>query len=125
MFLIDTNIFLEILLGQEKKTKCKKFLEDNTGRLNITDFTLHSMGVILFKHNKESVFRVFIEDILPKIGLLSLPGDSYGPVIKAKKSHMLDFDDAYQYGVAKHYGFTIVTMDKHFKRTGDTDILFL
>jgi predicted nucleic acid-binding protein len=26
MFLVDTNIFLEILLGQDKKEVCKRFL---------------------------------------------------------------------------------------------------
>jgi len=49
MFLIDTNIFLEILLEQEKKEDCKKFLNDHIGNLHITDFSLHSIGVILFK----------------------------------------------------------------------------
>lgn len=47
MFLVDTNIFLEILPGQEKKTICKEFLDDNAGNLNISDFSLHSLGVIL------------------------------------------------------------------------------
>ena len=29
MYLVDTNIFLEILLKQEKSKECKKFLEKN------------------------------------------------------------------------------------------------
>ncbi len=43
MFFVDTNIFLEILLGQDKKKECKKFLVENIGNFAITDFTLHSM----------------------------------------------------------------------------------
>lgn len=31
MFLVDTNIFLEILLAQDKKDDCEKFLNDNVG----------------------------------------------------------------------------------------------
>jgi predicted nucleic acid-binding protein len=34
MFLVDTNVFLEILLDQEKKESCKRFLEDNAGLLS-------------------------------------------------------------------------------------------
>lgn len=63
MFLADTNIFLEILLGQEKKENCKRFLSDNIGNLAITDFSLHSIGIILFKYGKLDVFNKFIEDI--------------------------------------------------------------
>jgi predicted nucleic acid-binding protein len=37
MYLIDTNIFLEILMGQEKKTDCKEFLEEHIENLNISD----------------------------------------------------------------------------------------
>ena len=33
MFLVDTNIFLEILLEQDKKESCKKFLINNIGNL--------------------------------------------------------------------------------------------
>lgn len=29
MFLVDTNIFLEILLAQDKSKACKKFFEEN------------------------------------------------------------------------------------------------
>ena len=124
MFLVDTNIFLEILLGQEKKTICKKFLDDNTGNLNISDFSLHSIGVILFRHNKEEVFRHFIKDVLPKIWVLSLPGDSYLNVIETRESLKLDFDDSYQYGIAKNHGLTIVTLDKDFEKIKDIPIRF-
>lgn len=56
MFLIDTNIFLEILLKQDKKEKCKKLLYENIGNLHITDFSLHSIGVILFRYERENIF---------------------------------------------------------------------
>jgi len=49
MNLVDTNIFLEILLKQEKSEACKSFLSKNKGAINISDFTLHSIGVILFR----------------------------------------------------------------------------
>ena len=125
MFLVDTNVFLEIPLEQDKKEDCKKFLDENIGSLNITDFSLHSIGVILFRYHKENIFQRFVEDVMPNVELLSLPIELYGEVVNARKSLNLDFDDAYQYSIAKYYGLKVVTMDKDFEGIGDAEILFL
>ena len=95
MYLIDTNIFLEILLKQRKEKDCKKFLNDNIGYLNMSDFSLHSIGVILFKYEKENIFEKFIQDVLPNVNLLSLPADLYSKVVSVKRNFGLDFDDSY------------------------------
>jgi hypothetical protein len=50
MYLIDTNIFLEILLDQTKKAACKTFLDKHSGQLALSDFSLHSIGVIAFRY---------------------------------------------------------------------------
>ena len=123
MFLVDTNVFLEILLKRDKKEDCKKFLDNSIGNLNITDFSLHSIGVILFRYGKEEVFRKFVEDIMPNIKPLSLPMELYREVVNVRKSLNLDFDDAYQYSVAKYYGLKVVTMDRDFERIKDLEIL--
>lgn len=125
MFLADTNIFLEILLGQDKKEACKTFLIRNIGDLSITDFSLHSIGVILFRYNKEDIFRKFVEDVMPDARLLTLPLELYNDVVNVRKSLNLDFDDAYQYSVAKYYGLKVATMDKDFEKIEDVEILFL
>lgn len=36
MYLIDTNVFLEVLLTQKKKEVCKKFLDKNINNLYIS-----------------------------------------------------------------------------------------
>ena len=64
MYLIDTNIFLEILLSQVQKDICKEFLVSKIEQIYISDFSLHSIGVILFKNNKESIFNKFVQDII-------------------------------------------------------------
>jgi predicted nucleic acid-binding protein len=125
MFLADTNIFLEILLGQGKKEECKRFLTNNIGTLSITDFSLHSIGVILFRYHKEDIFQKFIEDVMPDTRLLSLPMELYGDVVNARKSLNLDFDDAYQYRTAKYYDLQVATMDKDFETIKDVKIIFL
>ncbi|MCK4428679.1 MAG: hypothetical protein KAW16_09365, partial [candidate division Zixibacteria bacterium] len=56
--------FLEILLKQDKREECKKFLDDNIGSLHITDFSLHSIGVILFRYDREDILQKFVEDVI-------------------------------------------------------------
>jgi len=125
MFLVDTNVFLEILLRQDKKESCKKFLDTNIGNLNFTDFSLYSIGVILFRYGKEDIFQKFVEDVMPNVKLLSLPMKLYREIVDVRKSLNLDFDDAYQYSTAKYYGLRVATMDKDFERIRDVEILFL
>ena len=126
MYLIDTNIFLEILLTQEKQDACRKFLEENVGSLFISDFSLHSIGVILFRNNREEVFKKFLKDIIPNLEITTLPKTSYEDLAEIKKKLGLDFDDAYQYQVARKRNLKIVTMDKDFKKIGNkADILYM
>jgi predicted nucleic acid-binding protein len=68
----------------------------------------------LFRYDKESIFQKFVEDVIPKVSLLSLPIKLYGEVINVSRSLNLDFDDAYQYNIAKYHGLKVVTMDKDF-----------
>ncbi|MCA1787186.1 MAG: PIN domain-containing protein [Desulfobacteraceae bacterium] len=115
MYLIDTNIFLEILLSQEQSKKCKKELSEKIGTLHISDFSLHSIGVILFRYNNELIFNKFIADVLPIVDILTLSKKAYEKIAEVKQNFGLDFDDAYQYMIASENGLTIVTMDKDFK----------
>ncbi|MDQ1354225.1 MAG: hypothetical protein QG657_4534 [Acidobacteriota bacterium] len=125
MILIDTNILLEILLKQDKKDDCKDFMVRNAWKIHMTDFSLHSIGVICFRYGKEKIFQNFLEDILPLVDLVTLPLDQYPEVIKNRKKLKLDFDDSYQYTVAKYFDFKIATMDKDFKKAKDIEVLFL
>ena len=115
-WLADTNIFLEILLGRPNKNKCKKFLKQNIGHIYISDFSLHSIGVLLFSRNKEELFQRFLNDIFPKATLLTLPEDAYRNLSKYKRRFQLDFDDAYQTAIAVQYDLRVKTMDKDFKK---------
>jgi len=125
MYLVDTNIFLEILLKQNKSQGCKDFIDKNIGQQNISDFSLHSIGVILFKQNEDDLFSKFLNDALPLINLVSLPKDQYKALTNHRRKLKLDFDDAYQYSVCKHYEFKLITMDQDFKKIKDVEILFL
>jgi hypothetical protein len=71
MYLADTNIFLEILLKHDKKEECKNFLVMNAGNIHLTDFSLHSIGVICFRHGKEKLFQKFLKDIPPFVDVIT------------------------------------------------------
>ena len=114
MYLVDTNIFLEILLSQAQKDICKEFLVANAEDLYISDFSLHSIGVILFRSDKESVFKNFAQDIIHQVQILSISEKAYVALSDTKKRYGLDFDDAYQFMIAKEYELSIVTQDKDF-----------
>ncbi|MBX6422500.1 PIN domain-containing protein [Thermosulfurimonas sp. F29] len=126
MFLLDTNIFLEIALSQEKKDICKHFIKENGSKSYISDFSLHSIGVILFRYNQKESFVAFVEDILSKIRIISLPLEKRKDLLVISNTYDLDYDDSYQVALCKEYDLQIVTMDKDFKKAENfIKVLFL
>ena len=126
MYLIDTNIFLEILLNQKKKDKCKKFLLKNQSELNISDFSLYSIGIVLFREKLFDDYENFLQDILQnEFFLMSIPVEQHSEIMESSKKFNLDFDDSYQYSLAKSEDLKIVTMDKDFRNVKDIEIIFL
>jgi predicted nucleic acid-binding protein len=115
-YLIDTNIFLEILLEQEKKEKCKSFLVENYGKIVLSDFSLHSKGVILFRNQKYSLYSSFINDVIPKVKIASIEKGKYFRIEEFAVQFNLDFDDSYQAVISEDLNLTIVTMDKDFEQ---------
>ncbi len=115
-YLVDTNIFLEILLDQEKKEKCKLYLKSKFGNIAISDFSLHSIGVILFRIKRFEIYNSFINDVLPQIEVLSVQKINYSQISNIANQFNLDFDDALQVAVAKTKNLTIATMDKDFEK---------
>jgi len=120
-YLVDTNVWLERLLDQEKSNVAQKFF-DSISPLDIfvSDFAIHSIGVILSKLDKLDILRRFIDDLFinGQIEQLSLDTSDLMNVVANIKSLRLDFDDSYQYTVAQKYDLTIVTFDKDFNIKG-------
>jgi len=86
---------------------------------------LHSIGVILFRNKKEDVFQKFVSDIFPNVEIVTLSKWSYDGLVDIKKKSGLDFDDAYQYKIAKEHDLKLVTMDTDFEDITDIDVIFL
>jgi uncharacterized protein len=120
MFLIDTNIWLEIILEQEKAEEARNFLQSiNSSSIFITDFSVCSIGIHLLRGKKHDVFVGFINDAFVKvgIGLIRLEPIEMREISSISLGYNLDFDDAYQYFVAEKYDLTIVSFDGDFDRT--------
>lgn len=94
MFLIDTNIFLEIILNQSKNEDCKNFLINNQRNLFISDFSLHSIGVILFRQKMNNYFNLFLQGITNIIDVISMPLNQLSSITDASKKYNLRTPDS-------------------------------
>ncbi|MFZ3111952.1 PIN domain-containing protein [Methanothrix sp.] len=120
MYLLDTNIFLEILLHREKSKAAKHlFIANLSSDLFITDFSLHSLGVFLFQRNRHETYIRFVKDIIieTEINVIGLDPEEVLALAEISKRFHLDFDDSYQYAVAQKYGLQILSFDADFDRT--------
>ena len=119
MFLIDTNIFLEILLKQEKSNEARQFLTTiNPEEINVTDFSVYSIGIVLIKLGEPNLYLKWLEDLVESGAKVIRVGFNDMKVLtNAVKKYKLDFDDAYQYTVAKKNNLKIVSFDKDFSKT--------
>ena len=120
MYLVDTNIWLERLLDQEKSEEVGNFLAHiSSEQLFITDFALHSIGVVLNKLDKNEVLVQFVNDVFIQgaVSLIHLEPEDMKTMIRMMQQFNLDFDDAYQYVAAEKYELTIVSFDTDFDRT--------
>jgi uncharacterized protein len=120
VYLVDTNIWLERLLDQDHSEEVGDFLQRvSNDRLYLTDFTLHSIGIVLLKLQEGETFSRFVQDVLIDGGvrLVGLQPDDMTTIVDAAGKYRLDFDDAYQYAASAKFNFQIVSFDSDFDRT--------
>jgi predicted nucleic acid-binding protein len=118
--LLDANIFLEVLLDQERSSEAAPLLADDEGfELAISDFALHSLGLVMFARGRRSAFVAFLEDMIlsEAVSVVALSPSRLADVSKASERFNLDFDDAYQYVVATAFDLRFVSFDRDFDRT--------
>lgn len=120
MYLIDTSVFLELLLDQEKAEEVEKLLRRISPRdVYLSEFSFYSVGIVLLSRKMYDTFMRFVNDLLMTggVGLKRLSVEDTQDIVNTSQRFNLDFDDAYQYTVAKKYNLTIVSFDSHFDRT--------
>ena len=120
MYLVDTNVWLERLLNQEKSEEVRHLLDTiPSENLYITDFSFHSIGVILCKLSKMETLTRFVQDIFidGAVNLISLKPEDAHQLVDIINQFRLDFDDAYQYVASEKYNLTIISFDIDFDHT--------
>jgi predicted nucleic acid-binding protein len=120
MYLVDTNVWLERLLDQERSAEVGQFLAQTpTGQLMMSDFALHSIGVILDRLGKRHVLLQFVDDVFIQGGvtLASVQPEAMHHLAEAMDQFDIDFDDAYQYVAAEQADAMIVSFDTDLDRT--------
>ena len=120
MYLVDTNIWLELFLEQEKANEVRNFFEGiNSAKLYITDFTIYSLGIILLRLQKADTLKLFLTKniIESSINKIVLDENELLEMLNDKECKKLDFDDGYQYYAAKKSGTQIISFDTDFDKT--------
>ena len=120
MYLIDTNIWLELLLEQAQAEAVRQFFQRvETPLLVISEFSLYSIGIILTRLKKDEVFEDFLSDTIEDSGVVRarLDTEDLKRVLVVRRQFQLDFDDAYQYVAAAKHGYILVSFDSDFDRT--------
>jgi predicted nucleic acid-binding protein len=119
MYLLDTNILLELLLNRQHAAKVMQFLSSEVFQCQVSDFSFHSIGLHLFTKNKKALFSRFAKDIFKQGGLriTSLSPDYVPLLVEISDTYELDFDDAYQYAIIQSQDLILISYDKDFDRT--------
>lgn len=118
-YLVDTSVWLETLLGQQRADEAARFLKvSGPADIGITDFALFSICLQLLRNAKPTVLDRFVRDLEDAATVVRLSPEKVADVLITMRDESLDFDDAYQYVAAVHNDAMLVSFDKHFVNTG-------
>ena len=118
--LLDTNIFLEILLAQANAADATELLRNKAEHsLFLSDYALHSIATLLIRKRQPTALLEFLTDIVDagRIHVVAVSPSDLHIVIENAVRFGLDFDDAYQFTLADQMVFTLVSFDRDFDRT--------
>ncbi len=120
MYLLDTNIFLEILLEQKRSEECEillKNIKNSRILFCVSSFTLHSIEVAMIRERKIELLSDFLRFILAsKIIRLDTNTNEELQILNLAKEFELDFDDAFQFHLCRRNNLKIISFDKHFDK---------
>jgi predicted nucleic acid-binding protein len=117
LILVDTNIFLEYLLGRRHAEDCGRLLSKlSSGEVEgvVTRYSLHSIESVY----RSALLAGFLANVDRSIGLYvrDTTTAEEAEVATLAKSIGRDYDDAMQYFVAKRVGAEVIaSFDRHFE----------
>jgi uncharacterized protein len=118
--LLDSNILLEYMLDQDKADEVEQLLNQvDAHEFFISEFTLYSIGIILFRRKLFDEFEILLNEVLIEgsAGIARLNPHDMNRVSQVAQRFKLDYDDAYQYTTAEKYDLLIVSLDADFDKT--------
>jgi uncharacterized protein len=120
MYLVDTNIWLERLLDQDRADEVHRFLiAVPSEQLALSHFSLHSIAVILGRYGRKESLVEFVRDLFVdgRVRLITVAPEAFDQITSVMQTQRLDFDDAYQYVAVQQSGARLVSFDADFDRT--------
>jgi predicted nucleic acid-binding protein len=120
MLLIDTNIFLEVMLAQPRRKACVEFLNAviaGEQKAAVTDFSLYSIMIILDGRGKLRELDRFLRSLSAYRGLTLYATSLQDKVdaVQLASDGEFDVDDAVQYVSARKLRVkAVVSLDKDF-----------
>ena len=117
-YLLDTNVWLERLLDQDRADEVRQLLETvPSDRLLITDFSFHSIGLILLRLGRSEALLSFARDLFTdnSVRLVAMEPDDMERLITVANEYQLDDGD--QYVAAVRNGALLVSFDGDFDDT--------
>jgi len=118
--IIDTNIWLERMLDQQRAAEVARLFSHVPDRdLAISEFSLYSIGHILVARAQVDDWQLFVTDAFVDghVSRVRLTSSDLIHVTDAIQQFRLDFDDAYQYLAATSRDLQLVSFDTDFDRT--------
>lgn len=118
MYLLGTNIILEMLLDRDKADEVEQLIRA-APTLYLSEFSLYSLGIFLTRRQLQAAFLRFLEDMVlgGTVHIVRIPAAKMAEVIRVQERFQSDFDDAYQYAVAEIRNLALVSFDSDFDRT--------
>ncbi|MCS6919489.1 MAG: PIN domain-containing protein [Fimbriimonadales bacterium] len=119
-YLLDSSVILELLLGQAQSNTVQQLIEAaEPESLCLSDFALHSIGIVLSRLNLHQAYVRFLEDMILSgfLAVIRVPHAQLRLVVVNQLQYGLDFDDAYQYTTAHLHNLRLVSLDADYDQT--------
>jgi predicted nucleic acid-binding protein len=120
MYLVDANVFLEVLYRRDRWAECYEFLnrvKRGDIRAYVLHFTIHAVSAIL---GKPDLVSKYLSELSTWRGLVIIDSPIDEEVMASELASRvgLDFDDGLHYYYVKKMGLRLVSFDKDFDKTG-------
>jgi len=122
-YLVDANIFLELMLSQQKADVCEKVLRKfSVGVLEglLVDFAIDTIIIVMENYGKGvNEIRTFLSSLMGYKGLSIYFSSLIDRIMATNhmRDHRLDFDDALTLQAMKENGINkIISYDKDFEK---------